>query len=76
MTVERKPMPSHWDWPLQAPVSLTVAARTFDWQPTDAQALPDRPVAGARSETIQLIPYGCTKFRVSMFPVTPRAWQQ
>ncbi|MHB1035724.1 MAG: beta-L-arabinofuranosidase domain-containing protein [Pirellulales bacterium] len=68
--VERKPMPARWDWPLDAPVALTAPARTFDWKPTDAQALPGEPVAGTASETIRLVPYGCTRFRVSMFPVT------
>ena len=67
---ERKPMPAHWDWPLDAPVALTVPAQAFDWQPTDAQALPDKPVTGTAAETIRLVPYGCTKFRISMFPVT------
>ncbi|MEK7707786.1 MAG: hypothetical protein AAB380_07300, partial [Verrucomicrobiota bacterium] len=74
--VERQPMPAHWDWPLRAPLELKVPARAFDWQPTDAQALPDGPVTGGRRETIRLVPYGCTKFRISMFPVTPRAWPQ
>ncbi|MEK7676977.1 MAG: beta-L-arabinofuranosidase domain-containing protein [Verrucomicrobiota bacterium] len=74
ITVERRPMPAHWDWPLHAPVGLKVPARAFDWNPTDAQALPDGPVTGGQSETIRLVPYGCTKFRISMFPVTPRAW--
>jgi hypothetical protein len=74
--VERKPMPAHWDWPLEAPVALQVPARAFDWQPTDAQALPEKPVTGTAPETIRLVPYGCTKFRISMFPVTPRAWQE
>jgi uncharacterized protein len=74
MTVEHRPMPSHWDWPLNAPVSMTVPARSFNWQPTDAQALPDQAVTGSESEMIRLVPYGCTKFRISMFPVTPRAW--
>ena len=73
--VEHKPMPAHWDWPLDAPVVLTAPARDFAWNPTDAQALPDKPVSGTTSETIRLVPYGCTKFRISMFPVTPRAWQ-
>ena len=73
--VEHKPMPAHWDWPLDAPVVLMVPARDFAWNPTDAQALPDKPVSGTTSETIRLVPYGCTKFRISMFPVTPRAWQ-
>jgi hypothetical protein len=70
--VERKAMPAHWDWPLDAPIALRASARAFDWKPSNAQALPDGPVTGTTSETIRLIPYGCTKFRVSMFPVTPR----
>jgi hypothetical protein len=74
ITVTRQPMPAHWDWPLKAPVVLRVPARAFDWKPTDAQALPDKPVTGTSSETVGLVPYGCTKFRISMFPVTPRAW--
>ena len=36
------------------------------------QALPAAPVEAGRAETIRLIPYGCTKFRISMFPVTPQ----
>lgn len=75
LTVERKPMPVHWDWPLAAPVLLAAPAQAFDWKPTDAQALPDKPVAGTAAETIRLVPYGCTKFRISMFPVTERAWK-
>jgi uncharacterized protein len=74
ITVERKPMPPHWNWPLNAPVSLKAPARPFAWRPTDAQALPDQPLTGAGSETIRLVPYGCTKFRISMFPVTSRSW--
>ena len=35
--------------------------------------VPDGPVVGDSSETIRLVPYGCTKFRISMFPVTPKA---
>jgi hypothetical protein len=74
MKVERRPMPAHRDWPLNAPLALSVPARAFDWKPTDARALPDRPVTGTASETIRLVPYGCTKFRISMFPVTPATW--
>ncbi len=72
--VERGAMPAHWDWPLRAPLALQVPARTVDWNPTEVQALPAVPIEGGRAETIRLIPYGCTKFRISMFPVTPRAW--
>ncbi len=74
ITVERRPMPAHWDWPLEAPVVLKAPAQAFDWNPTDAQALPEKPVTGTASEIIRLVPYGCTKFRISMFPVTGRAW--
>ncbi len=74
LIVERKPMPARWNWPLDAPVRIKAPVLAFDWQPTDAQALPDKPVAGTASETVRLVPYGCTKFRISMFPVTPRAW--
>jgi hypothetical protein len=75
IAVERRPMPAAWNWPLDAPLALTVPARSFDWKPTDAQALPSAPVDGDKAETIRLVPYGCTKFRVSMFPVTERAWR-
>ena len=76
MTVERQPMPARWDWPLDAPVVLKAPLRAFDWKPTEIAALPDKPVTGTASEIVRLVPYGCTKFRISMFPVTPRAWPQ
>jgi uncharacterized protein len=74
LKVRRKPMPDHWSWPLEAPLTIRAPARYFEWHPTDAQALPDKPVSGGASETIRLVPYGCTKFRISMFPVSSRAW--
>ncbi|MGA2032463.1 MAG: beta-L-arabinofuranosidase domain-containing protein [Thermoguttaceae bacterium] len=74
ITVQRGPMPPSWNWPLDAPVTVRVPAQVIDWQPTDAQALPDAPVSGKGPQSIRLVPYGCTKFRISMFPVTPRAW--
>jgi uncharacterized protein len=70
---ERRPMPSKWSWQLDAPVAIRAPARRIDWRPTDEQPLPEAPVAGDRSATVRLVPYGCTRFRVSMFPVTPRA---
>ncbi len=74
--VKRRRMTSPWDWSPEAPVALTVPARSFEWNPTDAQALPSEPVAGDSSESITLVPYGCTKFRISMFPVTPKTWER
>ena len=73
--VIRRPMPAHWDWSPDAPVALEAPARAFDWRPTDAQALPDGPIEGSAPEIIRLVPYGCTKFRISMFPVTAGAWR-
>lgn len=67
--VLRQPMPSHWAWPLESPLKFQVAARQFDWQPTELQPLPAAPVKDGKPATLTLIPYGCTKFRVSMFPV-------
>jgi hypothetical protein len=49
----------------------------IDWEPDwKNPALPKRPFAKDKApQRITLIPYGCTKFRISMFPVTagPRA---
>lgn len=75
MTVEHSAMPPKWDWPLASPMTLKVPARVFDWNPTDTQSLPDGPVTGKNEETLCLVPYGCTKFRISMFPVTNKAWK-
>ena len=74
LKVRHKSMPAVWDWPLAAPVTIEVPAKAFAWQPSDAQALPPEPVVGDKSQTLTLVPYGCTRFRISMFPVTPRAW--
>ena len=68
--VERKKMPIHWEWSLDSPVKLTVNAREFEWKPTENKVLPDKPVENGKPAKIQLVPYGATKFRVSMFPVT------
>ena len=57
--------------PYGPPVRLP---QTFDWKLTDALALPDKPETGSPSESMRLVPYGCIKFRISMFPVTSRAW--
>jgi uncharacterized protein len=71
LTVERGPMPRKWDWPLESPLRLRARAMGIDWKPTLKEPLPSKPFDGGKSaEWIALIPYGCTKFRVSMFPVT------
>ncbi|MGC9999711.1 MAG: beta-L-arabinofuranosidase domain-containing protein [Bryobacteraceae bacterium] len=63
------PMPEQWNWPLAAPVELVIQVREFDWMPTELQPLPGQPVAAGKAAEVKLVPYGCTKFRVSMFPI-------
>ncbi len=76
VTVERQTMPTKWDWPLASPLKLRVNAVVCDWTPAPKTPLPATPIANQRpSERITLIPYGCTKLRVSMLPVTERAWR-
>ena len=71
--VERHAMPERWDWPLAAPITLTGSAAPIDW-PIDLAhpLLPAVPSAakGPR-RPVTLVPYGCTRLRMSMFPVTP-----
>jgi hypothetical protein len=71
--VVRSEMPRPFQWQLDSPLKLRVPAVRFDWQPTNTKPLPDGPVDGGEAETITLVPYGCTKFRVSMFPTSRRA---
>ena len=72
ITVTRQSLPTKWDWPLDAPLKLQIHAVAADWNPDPgAPKLPHQPVVKqSPSETITLVPYGCTKFRISMFPVT------
>jgi DUF1680 family protein len=73
IAVERAPMPARWDWPLNSPLKLRVRAVPFDWQPTLEKPLPAEPIAtAAPTEPLTLVPYGCTKLRVSMFPITAK----
>lgn len=71
VTVERGTMPAKWDWPLAAPLALSVRAVPIAWEPAPQDPrLPEAAVDGrGPAERIRLIPYGCTKFRISMFPV-------
>ncbi len=93
--LERRPMPEDWDWPLEAPLTLSVTAVEADWEPVlrkahdvaeelkrrdnivtytqnDVTCLPADPFPDAEPTVIKLVPYGCTLYRVSMFPITSR----
>lgn len=63
-------MPEHWKWQLDAPLKLRLPAHPFDWTVKRSDPLPDQPVPIEETETITLVPYGSTAFRISMFPVT------
>ena len=73
--VVRQAMPRRWNWQLDAPLKLIVPMEQFDWKPTPTQPLPKKPVTGGKPQTVTLVPYSCTKFRISMFPVTKRLWK-
>jgi hypothetical protein len=72
LTIERTAMPDRWDWPLAAPLKLRTNAVEVAWHPDPrAPRLPLLPAAKQNPpQQVTLVPYGCTKFRISMFPVT------
>jgi hypothetical protein len=71
LTIQRGRMPTRWDWPLDAPLKLEAKFVAFDWDcDPKAPRLPIQPVIRAKQpQTLTLVPYGCARFRVSMFPV-------
>jgi len=71
LAVERGPMPAKWDWPSASPLKIRADAEPIDWPvSTNAPSLPAQAVAGKEpAERVALVPYGCAKFRISMFPL-------
>jgi hypothetical protein len=71
MFVERNAMPNKWNWPLESPLKLYVTVIPIDWKPTLKEPLPAKAFdnGAASPDRLALVPYGCTKFRVSMLPV-------
>jgi hypothetical protein len=45
ITVERRPMPAKWNWPLKSPLTLRVSAMSIDWKPSLESPLPPEPFA-------------------------------
>lgn len=60
------------------PGAVQPAGVPIDWNPDpQASRLPAQPMkVSAGPEPITLVPYGCTRFRISMFPVTERLAQR
>ena len=77
IVVDRQAMPAKWDWPLASPLKLQANGVAIDWNPDGQGTSPAAtPIATPKGpERITLIPYGCTKFRVSMFPITERVFR-
>ena len=74
--INRRPLPEKWEWTLEnAPLTLTVPALQFNWEPEELHPLPDSTVKEGKDVKIDLVPYGNTKFRVSMFPVSSATWR-
>ncbi|MHB8899573.1 MAG: beta-L-arabinofuranosidase domain-containing protein [Thermoguttaceae bacterium] len=71
LRVERAPMPATWDWPLASPLKVEANAVPIAWNPDPkSPRLPLLPAVERQSpRRVKLVPYGCTKFRISMFPV-------
>src|ERR1017187_8513597 len=56
-----------WKWNLATPISLRINAQEIAWTSTELQPLPERVITGTPTK-ISLVPYGCTRFGISMFP--------
>lgn len=67
-------MPRYWRWEYnESPIKLLVSAREINWTPTMLNPLPKKPLPKKSREAgkrvmLQLVPYNCTKFRVTLFP--------
>jgi len=73
--VIKSPMPSIWGWKYEeSPIKLDVKAINFDWSPSQLEPLPSQTVHNGVNARIQLVPYNCTKFRITMFPVSERTF--
>lgn len=58
-----------WAWTLASPLQLGINAQEIAWTPTENQPLPRQFMTGTPTRIV-LVPYGCTKFGISMFPRT------
>lgn len=67
--VTKTPMPCYWRWDYkESPIKLSVNAREIDWTPTMLNPLPKKIRDGGKRVRLQLVPYNCTKFHVTLFP--------
>jgi len=73
VSITEKSVTDNWVWSYDnAPVILTIEAQKVSWkQSTEYGALPDHLFKADRSarRKIKMIPFGCAKFRMTMFPI-------
>ncbi|MBO7678478.1 MAG: hypothetical protein J6S75_02280, partial [Thermoguttaceae bacterium] len=69
--VQRQSVAHPWRWQVDSPVKITVDALRGSWSHDESfPALPSADqISIEKQEPITLVPYGCAKLRVSMFPV-------
>lgn len=73
--VVKKKQVGEWKWEIEdAPIVLNVKATEINWVPDQLHPLPTTPVKAGKDTRINLVPYGLTKFRVTLFPVTRETW--
>ena len=78
VSVDRQKLSREWYWNQEsAPIEIKVKAKEIpSWKLEDCMAGPmpcvdakDSQMSEVKSEWITLIPYGCTKLRISEFPI-------
>jgi len=67
--VVRKPVPTGFAWDADAPVSVAVTLASAAWKHDVKHPMLPRDVTPGKATDVKLVPYGCSRMRVSMFPV-------
>ncbi len=75
LEIKENPMPESWEWQLNAPLQIIVKGQSFNWADDEITGLPYLPKESVKDDKSKekdliLVPYGCAKLRVSMFPIT------
>ncbi len=71
LKVVRTSFPTKWNWPVDSPLKIMIPAIQAKWKYDPlAPVLPcSKEIHPGTVREISLVPYGCAKLRISMFPV-------